>query len=66
MGKARDHRLQPGDRVILETGGGWGRPDERPLELIERDLDRGYITAESAASDYGVHIEAGRVERMKG
>ena len=62
MGKARNYRLQPGDRAILETGGGgggWGDSDERAIELIQRDLDRGYITAESAASDYGVRIEGG-------
>ena len=66
MGKARNYRLQPGDRAILETGGGggWGQPRERAIELIQRDLDRGYITAESAASDYGVRIEAGRATRV--
>jgi len=54
MGKAKNYQLQPGDRVVLETGGGgWGPPEERALALIQRDLDRGYITAEAAMADYG-------------
>ena len=49
--------------MILETGGGggWGPPEERPVEIIQRDLDRGYITAEGAARDYGVRVDTGRV-----
>ena len=65
MGKAKNYKLFPGDRVILETGGGggWGPPAERDIEMIRRDLDRGYITAEAAIADYGVKIEAGQVSR---
>ncbi len=35
-----------GDKVVLETGGGggWGPPEERSIDLIRRDLTRGYIT----------------------
>ena len=65
MGKAKSFPLKKGDRVILETGGGggWGPPGERSLELIQRDLDRGYITAEAAEKDYGVTIVDGNAER---
>jgi N-methylhydantoinase B len=47
--------LQPGERLTVETpgGGGWGRPTERPLELIERDLREGLMTREAAAERYG-------------
>ena len=65
MGKAKNYKLYPGDRVILETGGGggWGSPAERDLDLIRRDLGRGYVTEEAAIADYGVRIEAGQVRR---
>ena len=39
-GKNSDIHLEDGDSVIVETpgGGGWGDPEERPIELVERDL----------------------------
>jgi N-methylhydantoinase B len=57
--KAEGLPLGADDRVIIETGGGggYGDPAERPLELVRRDLRRGYISAEAAAEDYGVRIE---------
>ena len=42
---------------------GWGPPGERDIDMIRRDLGRGYITAEAAIADYGVKIEAGQVRR---
>ncbi len=65
MGKALGYALNAGDRVILETGGGggWGAPEERSIELIERDIQRGYVTPERAASDYGVRIDGVRITR---
>ena len=44
-------------------GGGWGAPEERSIELIERDIQRGYVTPERAASDYGVRIDGVRITR---
>jgi N-methylhydantoinase B len=60
MLKAEGYKLAAGDIVIAETGGGGGNgpPAERSLDLIQRDLTRGYITPEAAKRDYGVSIDA--------
>ncbi len=52
--KSKAYPLEPGDAIIVETGGGggYGRPSERPGELVDRDLRRGYVSAEAAAQDY--------------
>ena len=56
--KAEGLPLATDDRVIIETGGGggYGDPAERPLDLVARDLRRGYITDAAARADYGVTI----------
>ena len=48
--------METGDVIMVETGGGggYGRAQERLRELVERDLRRGYISADAAAKDYGV------------
>jgi N-methylhydantoinase B len=38
-------------------GGGYGDPKERPLELVQRDVIRGWVSPESARADYGVVFE---------
>jgi N-methylhydantoinase B len=52
--------LQAGDRVRISTGGGggYGRADERPAELVKRDVIRGFVSVQSARDDYGVVIDA--------
>jgi N-methylhydantoinase B len=50
--------LGPGDWLTVASpgGGGHGDPLTRPLEDVDRDLNLGYITAESAETDFGVVI----------
>jgi N-methylhydantoinase B len=57
--KSKAYPLEPGDRIIVETGGGggYGPPTDRNPEYIERDLMRGYVSAEAAARDYGVKYD---------
>ncbi|KEJ90132.1 hydantoinase B/oxoprolinase family protein [Sulfitobacter donghicola] len=45
-----------GERVIMAFpgGAGYGAPADRPVELVKRDLARGYISAETAAKEYGL------------
>ena len=45
-----------GRKVIMAFpgGAGYGDPSERPVELVKRDLARGYISAETAAKDYNL------------
>ena len=45
-----------GRRVVMAFpgGAGYGDPAERSLELVKRDLARGYISADTAARDYGL------------
>ena len=41
--KSKGYPLEPGDMIVVETGGGggYGSPSERPRELVERDLRLG-------------------------
>ena len=45
-----------GRRVVMAFpgGAGYGDPSERSVELVKRDLARGYISAETAAKDYNL------------
>jgi N-methylhydantoinase B len=58
--KTENCPLQAGDRVRISTGGGggYGDPRERPIELVHRDVIRGFVSQESAREDYGVMIGA--------
>jgi len=41
--------------IEIAGGSGYGRPAERPLELVQDDLDEGYVTPSGAAA-YGVVV----------
>ena len=48
-----------GRRVVMAFpgGAGYGDPKQRDPALVKRDLARGYISAETAAKDYGLSAE---------
>ena len=58
--KEKAYPLEPGDEIIVETGGGggYGPPEDRPRELIERDLRRGYVSPDAAKEDYGIKFRS--------
>ncbi|MBM1634462.1 hydantoinase B/oxoprolinase family protein [Sulfitobacter mediterraneus] len=43
--------------MAFPGGAGYGDPSERDPALVKRDLARGYISAETAAKDYGLSAE---------
>jgi N-methylhydantoinase B len=64
--KTENYQLEAGDRVRMASGGGggYGPPANRPIDLVQRDVARGYVSRASAREDYGVVIEAdGRAHR---
>ena len=54
-----DNPWQAGDLVRIRTagGGGWGDPLEREVRLVEKDVRGGFVSLESARSEYGVAID---------
>jgi len=52
--------LKPGERIgsYCAGGGGYGPPHERPSENVIGDINEGWISAERAASVYGVVVTA--------
>jgi N-methylhydantoinase B len=56
--KLEKQPMKPGDWLHASTpgGGGFGDPLERSLEAVERDLNLGYVSRETAEDVYGVVI----------
>jgi N-methylhydantoinase B len=54
-------RIDPGDVVHVASGGagGWGDPLKRDPDMVVRDVRRGFVSRQSAASAYGVVLENG-------
>ena len=44
-------------RIFTAGGGGWGDPLEREIHLVEKDVRGGFVSLESARSEYGVVID---------
>ena len=65
IAKEKGVALEPGDLLCVETGGGggYGEPKQRSLDLIQRDLDAGYVSAPAAEQDYAVKIGADGIAR---
>jgi N-methylhydantoinase B len=49
-------RVKAGETLIFETpgGGGFGYPQDRPREDVQRDLENGLISQKAACNFYGV------------
>lgn len=51
-----EFRVKAGETLIFETpgGGGFGNPQDRPREDVQRDLEEGLISQKAAREIYGV------------
>jgi N-methylhydantoinase B len=61
-----DYPLGRDDVVRVERpgGGGLGDPFDRPVERVLEDVRQGYVSAQRAAADYGVVVEASAGEAV--
>ena len=48
--------LKAGARLAIyrSGGGGYGDPRERPAELVQQDVEDGYVSREKARDAYGL------------
>ncbi|ETW94011.1 MAG: hydantoin utilization protein B [Candidatus Entotheonella factor] len=56
--------LEPGDTICITSSGagGWGHPVEREPERVLADVQRGFVSSEMAAAEYGVVIRDGAID----
>jgi N-methylhydantoinase B len=52
-------QMKPGDVIAIDApgGGGYGNPHERDPEMVASDVMEGYVSLESARTDYGVAMK---------
>ena len=68
ISKQKGMRLQAGDIIAVETGGGggYGDPAERSLQHIQRDLEAGYVSLTTVEHDYSVSLDVhGKLSRKQ-
>lgn len=60
-------KIAEGDKLIIKTpgGGGYGDPLERSPDKVLNDVTNGLVTKNSAETQYGVIIEAGKINETK-
>ena len=58
--KGTNIQFNVGDRVAFFTagGGGYGDPRERDPEMLRNDVTMGVVSADAAARDYGIDVDA--------
>jgi N-methylhydantoinase B len=56
--------IGPGDVIHVASGGagGWGNPFERNAELVLQDIQRGFVSEQSAKNLYGVIMKNGIID----
>lgn len=57
--KFEKQKMAPGDWIFVASpgGGGFGDPIERDLDAVERDVNLGYVSRETAETVYGVVMD---------
>ena len=65
VSKVPYHKAKAGDRLCSQgpCGGGYGNPFERDPDAVLADVLDGYLSASRAASDYGVVLQSGVLDR---
>jgi N-methylhydantoinase B len=62
-----DTKLAKGELYMMSSGGGggFGSPHARALESVRRDVRQGYVSIESAWTDYGVRFDPRTLEALE-
>jgi len=67
FGKTAQYHMRKDDVAYLftGTGGGYGNPLARPVEMVIQDLKNGYINPKIAEEKYGVQVNPNTFEVVK-